>query len=126
MAISLQDLIERFQLSNDLLDASLSDEHLRDVSRIIADPKILGPELELTSGEMTDVNQQPAEHRRFAMLEKWKQKFDWKATYRKIVEALLRCSRADLARQVCELLAPRKCKLKAVDIGMESQHCSHY
>ena len=126
MAISLQDLIKRFQLSDDLLDASLSDEHVRDVSRIIADHKILGPELGLTSAEMTAINQQPLEHQRFAMLEKWKQKFDWTATYRKIIEALLRCSRADLARQVCELLAPGKCKHRAVDVGIQSQHCSYY
>ena len=126
MAISLQDLIERFHLSGDLLDASLSDEHLRDVSRIIADQKILGSELGLTSADMTTINQQPPEHQRLAMLEKWKQKFDWTATYRKIIDALLKCTRADLARQVCELLAPRKCKHRAIDVGMQSQHCSHY
>ena len=124
MAISLQDLIERFNLSGALLDASLSDEHLRDVSRIIADQKSLGSELGLTLADMTTINQQPPEHQRLAMLEKWKQKFDWTATYRKIIDALLKCSRADLARQVCELLAPRKCKHRAIGVDMQSQHCN--
>ena len=106
--VSLQDLVERFKLSNHQLDAEVSDEHLRKASRIIADHKILGPEVGLSSAEMTAIDQQPPEHQRFAMLEKWKQKLDWKATYRKLIEALLRCSRADTARQVCELLTQSK------------------
>ena len=40
--ISLQDLIERFQLSNDQLDASLSEEQLREAARIVADHETLG------------------------------------------------------------------------------------
>jgi len=107
--ISLQDLVERFQLSDELLDTSLSDEHLREASRIIDDHRILGPELGLKSVELKTINQeQSPELQRLATLEKWRQKLAWKATYRKLIEALLKCSRADVAEQVCELLAQSK------------------
>lgn len=109
--ISVQELVERFQLSHELLGESLSDEHLREASRIIDDHRILGPELGLKLAEMKAINQeQSPELQRLATLEKWKQKSAWKATYRKLIEALLKCSRADVAEQVCELLNQSKYK----------------
>ena len=104
--ISLQDLIYRFHLPQYLLDKEVSEEHLRKISRIIAHHEIVGPELGLTSQEMTtissDVNKQ--ELQKIEMLKKWKQKYIWNATYRKLIEAFLNCGRADHARDVCELL----------------------
>ena len=107
--ISLQELKDKLHVSQDQLDAEISDEHLRKASRMIADHKILGPELGLTSGEMIDINQQQSpELQRSAMLSKWKQKLAWKTNYRTLIEALLRCSRADGARDVCKLLTQSK------------------
>ena len=107
--ISLQELKNKFHLSQDQLDAEVSDEHLREASRIITDHKVLGPELGLTPGEMTDIDQeQSPELQRSAMLRSWKQKLAWKATYRALIEALLKCSRADHARDVCKLLTQSK------------------
>ena len=104
--ISLQDVIDRFHLPQYLLDKEVSEEHLRKISRIIAHHEIVGPELGLTSQEMTtissDVNKQ--ELQKIEMLKKWKQKYIWNATYRKLIEAFLNCGRADHARDVCELL----------------------
>lgn len=109
--ISLQDLRGRFQLSGELLDAPLNEEHLREASRIIDDHDTLGLELGLASSEMTAISsERTLQLQRSAMLTKWKQKFAWKATYRKLIDALLKCSRADLAQEVCELLAQSKCK----------------
>ena len=137
--MSLQDLIDKFSLSNELLDVSLSEEDLTGVSKIIDDHTIpLGPELGLTpeemaaislghprktsrimddckavdpepgltSDEMTAISlEQPQS---LGVLKKWKQVSAWKATYRKLIEALLKCSRADLANKMCELLAHGK------------------
>lgn len=103
----LQDLREKLQLSDDHLDARVSDEHLREVSRITHDHETLGPELGLTPDEMTAIisSEQP---QRLAVLRKWKQISAWKATYRKLIEALLKCGRADIAKKVGELLAQSK------------------
>ena len=109
--ISLQDLIDRFHLSQDQLNEEVSTEHLREVFKNIEDHEIVGLELGLTSAEMntitsSDVNK--PELQKLKMLRKWKQKYSWKATYRKFIEGLIKCSRGDHARDVCELLTKRK------------------
>ena len=109
--ILLGDLSERYHLSQDLLDKELSEEHLKEVSIIIADHEIVGPELGLTETEIAAINCDGSTQdlRKLEMLRRWKRKCLWKATYRILTEALLKCNRADHARRVCELLAQSKC-----------------
>ena len=118
MAISPQDLMEKYQLSPHQLDKEVSEGHLMDVSWIIADHEILGRELGLNGAEMTAVNADSSTHqlKKIEMLRTWKQKFAWKATYRQLIEALLKCRKGDDAQKVCELLAPSK--HRHVDIDM--------
>ena len=108
--ISLQNLIDRFHLSPDWLDREVSEEHLREVSRVIDEHEIVGPELGLSDQEMTTISSDVKKHdvRKMEMLKKWKRKHLWKATYRKLIEALLKCSRADHAQDVCKLLVQSK------------------
>ena len=89
------------------------------MSRIIADHEIVGPELGLSDAEMDEINAdaKTQQLRRMKMLKTWKQKFAWKATYRRLIEALLNCHRGGDAQKVCELLAPSKCR--HVDIDMQ-------
>ena len=116
--ISLQDLVDKCHLSPRQLDKEVSEEHLRDVSRIIADHEIVGPELGLSGAEMVAVNADARTHqlKKMEMLKTWNQKFAWNATYRRLIEALLNCHRVDSAYKVCELLAPSK--HRRVDIDM--------
>ena len=107
--ISLQDLQERYQLSETLLDAEISEEHLEDAARIVTDHEILGTALGLASAE---VGQGKRPILRLEMLRRWKQKFAWKATYRVLIEALLKWDRADYARDISVLLAQSKCKIE--------------
>ena len=124
--VSLPDLIERLRLSKYQLDTRLGEEQLTEVARIVADHEILGPELGLTDDEMTAISTEKTfQLQRSAALKKWMQKSAWKATYRTLIEALLRCSRADLAEKVGELLAQSKYEHRAVDTDMQSQLCSH-
>lgn len=106
----MQDLTERHLSSQFLLDNELSEEHLREVSRIIDDHAIVGSELGLTDPEITAISSDAStqESKRKEMLKKWKQKNAFKATYRLLIEALLRSSRADNAQVVCELLTKSK------------------
>jgi len=110
MATSLQDLIERYHLTPRQLDKEVSEEHLREVSWIIDDHQIVGPELRLSAAEMTAVNADARTHqlKKMEMLRTWKQKFAWNATYKRLIEALLQCRRGGDAQKVCELLAPSK------------------
>ena len=105
--ISLQNLIDRFQLSQGQLEEEVSEEHLRKISRIIADHQIVGPELGLTPQEMTTISSNYVNNQELQkqeVLRKWKQEFVWNATYRNLIEAFLKCGRADHARDVCKLL----------------------
>lgn len=104
--ISLQDLKKVCHITEDQLDMKISDEHLREVSRIIDDHNTVGPELGLTPQEMAAINHdaKTMEHQKMTMLTKWKQKFAWKATYKMLIEANLKCSRGEDAQKVCELL----------------------
>lgn len=105
--ISFKDLIDRFKLSQGLLDKEVSEEHLRKTSRIIADHEIIGLELGLTPQDMTTIssnNVKKQELQKLEMLGKWKQRYLWKATYRKLIEAFLMCGRADHAQDMCIML----------------------
>ena len=107
--ISLQDLIERFHLSKDQLDKEVSDEHLREASRIIDDHKTLEPALGLlikrwlqsvlTWANMRSKSGNIEENGRQAQvcLEGH--------IYRKLIDALLKCGRADHDQDVYELLS---------------------
>ena len=108
---TLQDLVRRFKIPEHVLNGELSEKHLRDVTRFI-DHNTLGPELGLTSQNMNDINVVvgPEDLRRIATLRKWKQTFAYNATYRKLIEALLKCSKADQAVEVCKLLIQSTCK----------------
>ena len=117
MEISLQDLKRRNQLSNELLNTPLSEEHLREASRVIDDHEILGPELGLSAAQMTAIEQKKSPV--LQMLEKWRQKGAWKATYCMLIEALLKCSRADLAQKLCEWLVQSKFKDIPVNVDMQ-------
>ena len=109
-AISLQELQDKFRLSQAQLDAELSNEDLAEVSSIIAGHEMLGPVLGLTSDDMDAISQQKAglQNQRLTMLRIWKQKRAWKASYRMLIKALLKCNRADCAQKMCQLLAQSK------------------
>ena len=100
-----QDLYDRFRISEHALNGELSEEHLQEVSHFI-DHNTLGPELGLTSQDMKDINldERAEDLRRAATLRKWKEVYAFNATYRKLIEALLKCRKADQAVKVCELL----------------------
>ena len=80
--VSLQDLIKKFQLSNDQVNASLGKEQLREASQIVAEDETLGPELGLQSAQEKKRKQKKQKKitqvQRSAMLMKWKQKSAWK------------------------------------------------
>ena len=118
--ISLQKVKERFHLSQNQLDAEVSQEHLIAANRIIGDHRILGPQLGLSPEEMDDIKQERSPKlQRSAMLKKWKEKFAWEATYGVLIEALLKCSRADCAGNVCKLLTQSKYRHRAVDVDIQ-------
>ena len=74
-----------------------SDEHLADISLLIADWRAVSPFLGLTEAEeiaiLESTHSVPA--RKMAMLRKWKQKRGEKATYKRLCRVFRKCGLCD-------------------------------
>ena len=103
--ITLEDCIEHFHLAAEVLDAKCSDEHILDVSRFL-DWKGVAPYLKLTDSEVgaVDSDRRDEQDKWHKTLEKWKSKFAFKATYRNLIQALLKSGKGEDAEEVCKLL----------------------
>ena len=74
--------------------------------------KQVGLHLGLTEAQLSnmDVENLTVSLKRLGMLHKWKQRFAFKATYRILVETLLKCEKADAALLLCKILAQKEGK----------------
>ena len=90
------------------LDEPCSDEHLRDISSDLTCWQELAPYLDLKEAEVEviELDAKTVNEKRLKALRKWKNKYGFRATYRALTEALLKCHMADHAEKVCRLLVP--------------------
>ena len=121
--ITLDECIEEFNLSDDILDTKCSDEHILAVSRFL-DWKGVARYLKLTDSEVNAVesdgrDEQDKQHK---TLQKWKSKFALKATYKSLIQALLDSGKGDHAEEVCKLLQ----KGKLLECKWRSQYSFSY
>ena len=103
--ITLDECIEQFDLAAEDLDEKCSDEHILAVSRFL-DWKGVAPYLNLTDSEVDAVDSDGRDEpdKRHKTLQKWKSKFAFKATYKNLIQALLKSCKGDHAEEVCKLL----------------------
>lgn len=107
--ITLQVLMEKFKFSSDQLKVEVSHEHLTKISHLIENHEILGPHLKLLPAEMANIKSTSTmASQKLSMLEMWKEKFSYDATYKVLIEACLECNKAKTATCVCQLLTQRK------------------
>ena len=108
-AVTLVDCVREFNVPVELLDKRVSDEHIRAVSRFLQWRKV-APYLMLDDPEIeaVELDGNNEEERRYKSLQTWKRKFAFKAVYKRLIEALLECGRADHAEKVFKLLAPQR------------------
>ena len=109
--VTLEDCVREFRISVELLDIRVSDEHLLKVSEFLQWKRI-APYLKLKDSEVEgiDLGRSSEQEKRYKALQTWKNKFAFKATYKRLIEALLGSGRADHA-EVCKMLsslAPQK------------------
>ena len=108
MAVTVQELAEHFKLSADSdLRQQVSNEHIKEISTILESWKLVASHLGLSQGEIEAIDNdgKNEEQKRLLMLQKWKQALFFKATYQKLLEALLAVRRADLGGKVCKMMA---------------------
>ena len=99
---------DQLQQSTAWTDRQCSDEHLRELSLLIADWRELAPWLDLTTVDEQDIIGFPAPRplsaQRITMLMTWKQMHGDQATYKRLLDVLTRCGRLDLVNKISELL----------------------
>lgn len=107
--LTMEDLFERYSyLTPKLLERECSIGHLHQIALSLRSWELLGQHLGLTSADIEDIkaSNNSEETKRHNMLLKWQNSLSFKATYQKLLDALLNTKNADLATEVCELLVP--------------------
>lgn len=106
--VTLEELVQNVGVTPATINEEFTNEHLMDISRSLP-WKSLAPHLALSDVDIEEVERdgRNEEERRRMVLQKWKSKLAFKATYKLLAEKLLLISRADIAQKVCELLKPR-------------------
>ena len=102
---TLEELVKELRISLHLLDQKCSNEHLKSIS-LFLDWRSVAPHLGLSERdiEAIEFDKKTEDERRLAVLQKWKRKYGYKATLKRLVAALLAVGNADDAEQVCRLL----------------------
>lgn len=107
MPFTVKDLAERAGVSLKYLEKQISDKHVLDFAKHYGTFEVIGPYLGLDKCDLSDIdedNNKSALKRR-KVLEVWKEKKAFEATYKKFIEALIKCDRNDSAFHVCQALA---------------------
>ena len=97
--------MKELSISPKLLDQKCSDEHLKSIS-LFLDWRRVAPHLGLSERDIEEVEfeKKTESERRLKVLQKWKGKYGYKATFRNFVTILLAVENADDAERVCCLL----------------------
>ena len=92
------------------LDKTCSEENLRDIALFLESWREVAPRLGLSSAQLETIERDAhsEQEKKLKILESWKAAFAFKATYRVLVEVLLKISRANLAEKVCCLLVQQQ------------------
>ena len=98
--------------SLDIFNQECSQKMLLNLSQHCVDWSLIGLYLDLTRADIAAVNGDylTVDEKRAGMLERWKEKFAFKATYSVFIEALLACGRTEDAADACKTIAKGQCK----------------
>ena len=106
-AITLEELLMQVGVrSSEKLNECISDDHLCAIALFLPSWPTVATYLGLSEIDVNDIERdgKNEQDKRLKALQKWKGKFGFKATYRKLVEVLLSLAMADVAEKVCHLL----------------------
>lgn len=108
MPLTVKDLVIRSGVRN--IDKECSDDDILAFAEHCYPWQSVGSHLGLTKSQLSaiDEDNHTASLKRVGVLQKWKETFVFKATYRVLIEALLKCGKANEAFKVCEVLAQRQ------------------
>ena len=105
--LTLQDIAAQAGINRlDILNQECSQQVLLSLAKHCVDWQLIGFHLELTKADIVavDGDHRSVEEKRIGMLEKWKEKFAFKATYRVFIKALLSSGKASDAIGACKAI----------------------
>ena len=109
--IKVEKLLKEVGVQPEKLNERISDDHLREIALFLTEWKTVVPFLGLDENDVDSIEQEEKKEqvRKLKALRKWKSKFAFEATYRKLVEVLLSLTMTDVAEKVCHLLKGKVC-----------------
>ena len=109
-SISLQTIADRFNLEAKDLDKPCEDRLIPSLAKFVHPWRMVAQSLGLSEVDVDDIYSEnnSGEERRIAALRKWKTRNGQEATYKLLVDALIRVQRVNTAEKLCQLLADDK------------------
>ena len=109
--IKVEKLLTEVGVQPEKLNERISDDHLCEIALFLTEWKTVVPFLGLDENDVDVIEQEERKElvRKLKALRKWKSKFAFEATYRKLVEVLLSLTMTDVAEKVCHLLKGKVC-----------------
>ena len=106
----VEKLLKEVGVQPEKLNERISDDHLRGIALFLTQWKTVVSYLGLDENDVDIIEQEEKKEqvRKLNALRKWKSKFAFEATYRKLVEVLLSLTMTDVAEKVCHLLLKGK------------------
>ena len=94
------------------LDRECTNVDFLDLHKFFDPWELTGQHLKLTQSQISavDGDHKTTDQKRLGLLQKWKETFAHKATYRVLIAALLACGKAEQALEVCKILAQKQGK----------------
>ena len=108
--ITIDELVVQAGIEEIILDQQCHDDDFLSLYELCDPWELIGQHLKLTRSQISavDGDNKTTDQKRLGLLQKWKETFAHKATYRVLVAALLACGKAEPALEVCKTLAQEK------------------
>ena len=107
--VTLEELVKELRIPMAKLDQKCTDEHLKSIS-LFLDWRRVAPHLGLSDADIGEIesDKRTDAEKRLEVLQKWKTKYGFKATFINLVNILLGIGNADHAEKVCRILLSEK------------------
>lgn len=108
--ITIDELVAQAGIEEITLDQQCHDDDFLSLYEFCDPWELIGQHLKLTRSQISavDGDNKTTDQKRLGLLQKWKDVFAHKATYRVLASALIACGKAEQALEVCKTLAQEK------------------
>ena len=105
------------------LDRECTNVDFLDLHKFLDPWELIGQHLKLSRSQINAINEdyKTTDQKRLGLLQKWKEIFAHKATYRVLIAALLACGKAEQALEVCKILSQKQGKSLMIKVMNNTQ-----